>query len=264
MSSNHFISGAEILEEVARSKASYCSFADGYGIHFDDHIQCLSQLTPDRIFPLKAKRFKRDRLQLRNEAKANGMRSSSSEYRALGDGLLDSYKTSDFVFRLPTYEHAPDSFFATMRKGMEPEQMFNFPPFKQFILEEDGSVREVGRSHWEGPFEGGNFAPKKGRMTEQLGSHFIKLVDRYSRRPNLRNYTYLDDMKLYVIGVLAEKGLKFDETKTSNTFAYYTSVIKMAFNRVLGFESKHQNIRDALLNEAGMNGSFKSQAREAE
>lgn len=93
---------------------------------------------------------------------------------------------------------------------------------------------------------------------------YLMEADRYSRRPNLRNYTYLDDMKLYVIGVLAEKGLKFDETKTSNTFAYYTSVIKMAFNRVLGFESKHQNIRDALLNEAGMNGSFKSQAREAE
>lgn len=50
--------------------------------------------------------------------------------------------------------------------------------------------------------------------------------------------------------------LKFDHTKYSNPFAYYTLAIHRSFLQYMNYEKKHRNIRDALLIEAGENPSF--------
>ena len=88
-----------------------------------------------------------------------------------------------------TYEHIPlDP--DRVRKSRVTDQSYaktNFPPFKHYILLEDGP-KEVLRSHWSGGFDNGHFDPDKGRINDRLARMFMMLVERYSRRGNWRGY----------------------------------------------------------------------------
>ena len=50
-------------------------------------------------------------------------------------------------------------------------------------------------------------------------------------------------------------GLQFNELKSQNPFAYFTTVINNSFTRVLNLEKRNQNIRDDLLEEEGLDPS---------
>jgi hypothetical protein len=58
---------------------------------------------------------------------------------------------------------------------------------------------------------------------------------------------------------LSQIGLQFDESKSSNPFAYYTAAITNSFTRVLNIEKKMQNIRDDILEMNGLNPSWTRQ-----
>ena len=59
-----------------------------------------------------------------------------------------------------------------------------------------------------------------------------------------------------MIGVI---GLQFNEDKSDNPFAYYTTVVNNSFTRVLNIEKKNQGIRDDLLEKAGQAPSWTRQ-----
>jgi hypothetical protein len=63
----------------------------------------------------------------------------------------------------------------------------NFPPFQHFVLIDDLLV-EVGRSHWKGDLESGQFCITHGKMTNRLATMFLMLVEQYSKRGNWRGY----------------------------------------------------------------------------
>jgi hypothetical protein len=88
---------------------------------------------------------------------------------------------------------------------------------------------------------------------------FIKLSERYAQRSNWRGYTYVDEMKGQAILQLSQIGLQFDESKSENPFAYYTAAVTNSFTRILNLEKKSQNIRDDLLEEAGLTPSLTRQ-----
>jgi len=62
-------------------------------------------------------------------------------------------------------------------------------------------------------------------------------------------------MKGQAILQLSHIGLQFDESKSENPFAYYTAAVTNSFTRILNVEKKSQNIRDDLLEEAGLTPS---------
>jgi hypothetical protein len=62
-------------------------------------------------------------------------------------------------------------------------------------------------------------------------------------------------MKGQAILQLSQIGLQFDESKSENPFAYYTAAVTNSFTRILNLEKKSQNIRDDLLEEAGLTPS---------
>jgi hypothetical protein len=66
-------------------------------------------------------------------------------------------------------------------------------------------------------------------------------------------------MKGQAILQLSQIGLQFDESKSDNPFAYYTAAVTNSFTRILNVEKKSQNIRDDLLEDAGLTPSMTRQ-----
>ena len=91
---------------------------------------------------------------------------------------------------------------------------------------------------------------------------YIKLSERYAQRSNWRGYTYIEEMRGQAILQLSQIGLQFDESKSENPFAYYTAAVTNSFTRVLNIEKKMQNIRDDMLEEAGLTPSMTRQTRD--
>ena len=148
----------------------------------------------------------------------------------------------------------------TAHKGINPvRQRLNFPPFEHFRIDENKEKYIVGRSHWKGDLETGEFSKDHGDMTRKLAHMFMKLCERYATRSNWRGYTYNEEMRGQALLQLSQIGLQFDESKSQNPFAYYTAAITNSFTRVLNIEKKNQNIRDDILEQNGLNPSWTRQ-----
>jgi hypothetical protein len=164
------------------------------------------------------------------------------------------------VFRLMTHDHIPlDP--DRKRKARNTDKSYartNFPPFKHYVLR-NGVYVEVGRSHWRGGLEEGEFCLDKGRMSNGLAHMLMMLVDRYSKRGNWRGYSYNDEMRANALLRLAEAALYFDESKGDNPFAFYWTTIQHCFTRVLLVERRNQKIRDDMLIVAGVTPSYTRQ-----
>jgi hypothetical protein len=134
-----------------------------------------------------------------------------------------------------------------------------FPPFYHYRIDENKQPFQVGKSHWIGDFEHGEFSKEHGTMTRTLATMFMKLCERYATRSNWRGYTYNEEMRGQALLQLSQIGLQFDESKSQNPFAYYTAAITNSFTRILNLEKKNQNIRDDMLEQAGLNPSWTRQ-----
>jgi hypothetical protein len=135
----------------------------------------------------------------------------------------------------------------------------NFPPFQHYKINSDGSTYCVGKSHWTGDLEKGQFCKEHGTMTKKLAHMFMKLCERYATRSNWRGYTYNDEMRSQALLQLSQIGLQFDESKSQNPFAYYTAAITNSFTRVLNIEKRNQNLRDDILEMNGLTPSYTRQ-----
>lgn len=95
-----------------------------------------------------------------------------------------------------------------------------------------------------------------GRLTEKAGLAFMQIATRYASKPNFANYSYKDEMICDAICKMCEVWEKFDETKSSNIFAYMTSVTHNQFVQILNKEKNQRNIRDAILEDSGLDPSY--------
>jgi hypothetical protein len=253
-----YLNNKDLLAEIHRSKCSFSSFVKP---EYAQHDLILSSLDKINIRTVaEAKRNQAKRLGLLAFAAA---RASGDKKIKLAECIPD-YKTiakTDIVIRIMTFDHIPSApgRKKTVKSTADAHDKVNFPPFQHWKFDDADELVCVGKSHWKGGIETGHFSKEHGRITENLGKMFIKLSERYAQRSNWRGYTYVDEMKGQAILQLSHIGLQFDESKSENPFAYYTAAVTNSFTRVLNIEKKSQNIRDDLLEEAGLTPSLTRQ-----
>jgi hypothetical protein len=253
-----YLTNKDLLKEIHRSKNTYCTFTDkAYG-DYDLIIPNLEKLNIRTI--AEAKRNRASRLsKIAHEAAmlAGGKKIPAKEFE------IDYKKIPklDLVFRVMTFEHIPlaPGRKKTLKNTADSHDKVNFPPFQHWKFDEKDNLICVGKSHWKGPLDTGEFNKEHGQMTDNLARMFLKLCERYATRGNVRGYTYNDEMRGQAILQLTQIGLQFDESKSDNPFAYYTAAVTNSFVRIINIEKRNQNIRDDILEMNGMNPSWSRQ-----
>lgn len=250
----NYLTNKDLLREIHNSKMTYCYITDKKYYYFDVIVDDLKQITKSKISEAKANRAKR--IQAENYAQTTTVGAKQKDFAVSADAIPEE----DIVFRVMTYDHIPDE--EGRKKNpktvAEEKSRVNFPPFKHYAFVND-ELTEVGRSHWKGDLVTGEFNAKHGKITDKLAMMFLKLVERYSHRSNWRGYTYLDEMKGHALLQLIQVGLQFNEAKSDNPFAYYTSATSNTFTRILNIEKRNQNIRDDILIDNGHLPSYSRQ-----
>jgi hypothetical protein len=107
--------------------------------------------------------------------------------------------------------------------------------------------------------QSGEFSKDHGHVTPKLAKMYLMLCEKYAMRYNWRSYTYNDEMRGSAILQLTYVGLRFNEAKSQNPFAYYTAAINNSFRRVLNSEKRNQNLRDDILEMNNLNPSWTRQ-----
>ena len=253
----NYLNNKDLLLEIHKSKAAFSSFVDPEYHQYDIILDSVDKINIRTI--AEAKRNKAKRL---SQADYNARKAAGEKVKQ-ADCEVDYRKITkeELIFRIMTFDHIPDE--PGRKKNpktvADTKVKLNFPPFQHFKFDEEGELHCVGKSHWEGGMENGHFNLKKGKATDKLAMMWLKLVDRYATRGNVRGYTYNDEMKGQAILQLAQIGLQFDESKSDNPFAYYTAAVTNSFVRIINIEKRNQNIRDDILEMNDLNPSHTRQ-----
>lgn len=281
----NYLNNKDILKEIHASKTSYCCFSRGEYHQYDYIVDMpTSGLEKSLEFCLK-----RDTIKQAKENRAARLSVETGE--KIDPKSIDK---TDLVFRVMTWDHIPvapktprkvtkkktardiiefedsdDAVFDDLEDNTTKDEVddmvhmrVNFPPFQHFKIDEVNSVYCVGKSHWKGGVKTGEFSKDHGRITDKLARMYIMLCEKYAMKFNWRGYTYNDEMRNSAILQLTYVGLRFNEAKSQNPFAYYTAAITNSFCRVLNTEKRNQNIRDDILEMNGLNPSHTRQMRD--
>ena len=256
-----YLNNKDLLAEIHRSKCSFSSYASPECTQHDIILPSLDKVNIRTV--ADAKRVRAKRIGLAAFAKVRAEGDKKTKLLELTPDYTTIAKT-DVIIRIMTFDHIPlaPGRKKTTKTIADSHEKVNFPPYQHWKYNDDGELICVGKSHWKGTIEGGKFSKEHGRVTENLGKMYIKLADRYAQRSNWRGYTYIEEMKGQAILQLSQIGLQFDESKSENPFAYYTAAVTNSFTRVLNLEKKSQNIRDDLLEEAGLTPSMTRQNKQ--
>ena len=91
----------------------------------------------------------------------------------------------------------------------------------------------------------------KPRITNYLGSCFLKIATHLSYKPNFVNYMFRDDMISDGIENCVQYIHNFDPEKSRNPFAYFTQIIHYAFLRRIQKEKKQLDIKNKIIENTG-------------
>jgi hypothetical protein len=249
-----YLNNRDLLAEIHKSKNTFSSFTNPAYSQHDVILSNLDKVNIRTIADAKRNRAKRLGLEAFTRARLAGdkkikLAECTPDYTTVAK--------TDVVIRIMTFDHIPlaPGRKKTVKSTADSHEKVNFPPFQHWKFNDEGELICVGKSHWKGPLDTGSFNKEHGRITEDLGKMYIKLSERYAQRSNWRGYTYVEEMKGQAILQLSQIGLQFDESKSENPFAYYTAAVTNSFTRILNIEKKMQNIRDDMLQEAGLTTS---------
>jgi len=257
MRKQNYLNNKDLLKEIHRSKSKFSSFVEPDYAGYDIILPSIDKINIRTIAEAKRNKAKRLGQEEYERRKLAGEKVKQAECEV-------DYKTitkEELIFRIMTFEHIPEE--PGRKKNpktvADTKVKLNFPPFQHYKFNDDGELICVGKSHWQGGMENGYFSKDHARATDKLAMMWMKLVDRYATRGNVRGYTYNDEMKGQAILQLAQIGLQFDESKSNNPFAYYTAAVTNSFVRVINLEKRNQNIRDDILEMNDLNPSHTRQ-----
>tara|TARA_B100001559_G_scaffold313038_1_gene311545 strand:- start:213 stop:692 length:480 start_codon:yes stop_codon:yes gene_type:complete len=91
----------------------------------------------------------------------------------------------------------------------------------------------------------------KPRISNYLGSCFLKIATHLSYKPNFVNYMFRDDMISDGIENCVQYIHNFDPAKSKNPFAYFTQIIHYAFLRRIQKEKKQLEIKTKIIEKTG-------------
>ena len=249
-----YLNNRDMLAEIHKSKTNYSSFIEPEFANYDIILLDVDKINRNSVAEAKKNKAKKLSQAAYEAAKAAGKRVK------VADCEID-YKTiekTELIFRVMTFDHIPDE----PGRKKNPKTVADhkvklpFPPFQHFKYDDDDNLICIGKSHWTGGMENGYFSLNHATATNELARMWMKLVDRYATRGNVRGYTYNDEMKGQAILQLSQIGLQFDESKSQNPFAYYTAAVTNSFVRVINLEKRNQNIRDDILEMNDLNPSY--------
>jgi hypothetical protein len=271
-----YLNNRDILKQIHLSKNTYCTYLDPVNDHQYDIILPTVEKINQRTVA-EARRNRADRIKKETGVVTDPKKIPNTDLvfritcwehipmapKKIPKSATTKKKKLDDIFELNLIEEDPvldlpvpeDADSATAKYVRLP-----FPPFYHYRLDDKKQPFLVGKSHWMGDLKKGEFSKDHGTMTRTLANMFIKLCDRYATRSNWRGYTYNEEMRGAALVQLSQIGLRFDESKSQNPFAYYTAAITNSFTHVLNSEKKNQNIRDDMLEMNGLNPSWTRQA----
>ena len=178
-----YLTNKDLLEEIHRSKGTYCEYIETKYSTYDIITNDLSKVTAERLSDARNKKVDQTIAAAKKAQIAAGIRNPVIAI------TLDDVPLEDIVVRLMTFDHIPinEEKLAKAKTEAERHLKCNFPPYQHFIFK-DGQFVCVGKSHWQGGLENGHFNVTHGKMTNKLAMMFMKLVERYGHRGNWRGY----------------------------------------------------------------------------
>ena len=91
----------------------------------------------------------------------------------------------------------------------------------------------------------------KPRITNYIGSCFLKIATHLSYKSNFVNYMYREDMISDGIENCVQYIHNFDPNKSRNPFAYFTQIIHYAFLRRIQREKRQLDIKNKIVEKTG-------------
>ena len=281
----NYLNNKDILKEIHSSKNAYCSFLTPEDHRYDFIVDMPLATIEESL----AHASKPEVIQEAKETRATRLSIEAGEKDSVSP---ESIPVTDLVFRVMTWDHVPvapkqprksdkkktakdifevesnvDELFADLEDTTTKAEVddmvhvkVNFPPFQHFRVDNTNTYQCIGKSHWNGSLKDGEFSRDHGNITNKLARMYIMMCEKYAMKYNWRGYTYNDEMRNSAILQLTYVGLRFNEAKSANPFAYYTAAITNSFCRVLNTEKRNQNIRDDILEINGLNPSWSRQA----
>jgi hypothetical protein len=281
----NYLNNKDILKEIHSSKNTYCVFLKPEDHRYDFIVDMPTEsLEKSLEYALKP-----ESIQLARETRATRLDAEKDLPKGTTDP--ESIPVTTLVFRVMTWDHIPvapkqprkvdkkktakdffefdsdqDEIFSDLEDPTTAKEIddmvhvkVNFPPFQHYRLDKNNNFKCIGKSHWVGDLKKGEFSKDQGNITNKLARMYIMMCEKYAMKFNWRGYTYNDEMRNSAILQLTYVGLRFNEAKSANPFAYYTAAITNSFCRVLNSEKRNQNIRDDILEMNGLNPSWSRQ-----
>ena len=159
----NYLNNRDLLKEIHLSKNTYSSFVSEGDDVYDIILPNVEKINIRTI--AQAKRNQADRIQKYNYelARSEGKKVKQADF-AVDWKKIDK---ADIVFRIMTFDHVPlhPGRKKNPKTVADHHIQCNFPPFQHFRLDEDGEPYCVGKSHWSGGLENGNFSKTHGKTT---------------------------------------------------------------------------------------------------
>lgn len=187
MAKVNYLNNKDLLEEIHKSKTSYCSFVDPTYSEYDIILPSLDKINLRTIVTAKKNKAKKMSIKEYEIRKVSGDKKVKLSECEVPYKKIDK---TDLIFRIMTFDHVP---LAPGRKKKtktvaDLHEKVNFPPFQHWKFNDDGELICVGKSHWVGGMENGYFSKEHGKFTNKLAKMFMKLCERYGTRSNVRGY----------------------------------------------------------------------------